>query len=53
MQVGEDLQRLVVMVPRQVLEQIDAQALREGLNRSSLVRRVVMRYLQEQDQGQS
>ena len=49
MQGTEQLERVVVMLSKSVVEELDQAATREGLSRSALVRVLVIRYLREQD----
>ena len=43
----EQMERVVAMLPKSVVEQLDDVATKEGLSRSGLVRVVLMRYLRE------
>jgi len=42
------MERVVVMLPKSIVEEADRAATREGLSRSALVRVLVIRYLREQ-----
>ena len=44
----EQLERVLTMLPKSVVEELDQAATREGLSRSALVRVLVIRYLREQ-----
>jgi metal-responsive CopG/Arc/MetJ family transcriptional regulator len=44
------MERVVAMLPKSVVEDLDALATREGLSRSGLVRVLVIRYLREKEQ---
>ena len=50
MQGTEQLERVLTMLPRSVVEELDQAATREGLSRSALVRVLVIRYLREQSE---
>ena len=45
MQGTEQLERVLTMLPKSIVEELDQAATREGLSRSALVRTLVIRYL--------
>lgn len=48
MQATGEMERVLTMLPKSVVEQLDKVATSEGLSRSAMVRVVVMRYLKAQ-----
>jgi len=44
----EQLERVLTMLPKSIVGELDQAATREGLSRSALVRTLVIRYLREQ-----
>ena len=50
MQGTEQLERVLTMLPKSVVQDLDVAATKEGLSRSALVRVLVMRYLREQSE---
>ena len=49
LQGAEQLERVLTMLPKSVVEELDQAATREGLSRSALVRVLVIRYLREKE----
>jgi metal-responsive CopG/Arc/MetJ family transcriptional regulator len=47
--VQEDLERVVTMLPKSDLQELDRAAEHEGLSRSALIRTLVKRYLRERE----
>ncbi len=43
----EEMERVLTMLPKSVVEELDRAATTEGLSRSAMVRTLVMRYLRE------
>ena len=43
----EEMERVLTMLPKSVVEELDQAATVEGLSRSAMVRTLVMRYLRE------
>ena len=43
----EEMERVLTMLPKSVVEELDQAATTEGLSRSAMVRTLVMRYLRE------
>jgi len=50
MQGTEELERVVTMLSKSVVKEIDAAATEQGLSRSGLIRTVMMRYLQDREE---
>lgn len=46
----EDMERVVAMLPKSVVEALDKAAAEQGMSRSGLVRTLVMRYLKEREE---
>lgn len=44
---ADEMERVVAMLPKSVVEDLDGVAAEEGMSRSGLVRALVMRYLRE------
>jgi hypothetical protein len=44
----EEMERVLTMLPKSIVEELDGAATKEGLSRSALVRTLVIRYLREQ-----
>ncbi len=44
---AEEMERVLTMLPKSVVEELDQAATTEGLSRSAMVRTLVMRYLRE------
>ena len=43
----EEMERVLTMLPKSVVEELDQAATAEGLSRSAMVRTLVMRYLRK------
>jgi len=44
---AEEMERVLAMLPKSAVEDLDRAAIREGLSRSALIRTVLLRYLRE------
>ena len=47
----EDMERVVMMLPKSVVTELDEVATAEGLSRSAMLRTLVIRYLRERPKG--